>query len=326
MPQANHTSYQTKSAVLFVIFNRPDTTMRVFEQIKIARPSRLYIAADAPREDVDGEDALCTEARDIIKRVDWDCELKTLFQQKNMGCKDAVSAAVTWFFNNEDEGIILEDDCLPANSFFKFCDTLLEKYRYDTRIRHITGCNLQQGKKWGNDTYYFSNRSHVWGWASWKRVWNDYDKNLDKYENADVKEQLHNIFDDPLIVDCWEHIFEGVKAGQINSWAYQLDFTNFFNNALTIIPNENLISNIGFGENATHTVDEKNIYANIPVTEIDEITNPVIFLPEKEADRAVLNRDFNIEERRKKQNLLRKRIKRWAKSAFKQAATYMFLS
>jgi len=326
MSRSPQTSYQTKSAVLFVIFNRPDITAQVFEQIRNAKPRRLYIAADAPRNDVSGEHLLCQQAKVVVENVDWECEVKTLFQEKNVGCKEGVSSAVTWFFNHEEEGIILEDDCLPANSFFKFCDAMLERYRDDTRIRHITGCNLQDGKKWGSSTYYFSNMTHVWGWASWKRVWKDYDKNLKKYNAKEVKDQLHNIFDDPLIVDCWGHIFEEVKAGKINAWGYQLDFANFFNNGLTIIPNENLISNIGFRSDATHTLDEHSLYANIPLKEIDEITNPVFILPEKEADRVVLNRDFNIEERRKRENVFSKKVKRWTSSAFKNAAAFMFVS
>ncbi len=318
--------YQTQSAVLFVIFNRPDVTERVFEKIREAQPTRLYLAADAPRPDVPADQALCEQARSVIGQIDWECEVKTLFKTKNVGCKEGVSSAVTWFFDHEEEGIILEDDCLPSNGFFKFCDVLLEKYRDDTRIRHITGCNLQQGKKWGNSTYYFSNMTHVWGWASWKRVWKDYDKHLKKYNATETRVQLHNIFDDPLIVDCWEHIFEEVKAGKINAWGYQLDFANFFNNGLTIIPNENLISNIGFGASATHTLNENSIYANIPLAEIDEITHPVFILPEKEADRIVANRDFNIEERRRKENAVGKKVKRWAKSMLKQAAAFTFLS
>jgi hypothetical protein len=319
-------SYQTKSAVLFVIFNRPDTTKRVFEQIRAAKPKRLYIAADAPRLGSADDELLCRQAKEVVSVIDWECELKTLFKTENAGCKNGVSSAVTWFFEHEEEGIILEDDCLPANSFFKFCDTLLEKYRSDTRIRHITGCNPHQGKKWGTSTYYFSNMTHVWGWASWKRVWNDYDKNLNKYNKDEVKEQLGNIFDDRLIVESWERIFEEVKAGKINAWGYQLDFANFFNNGLTIIPNENLISNIGFGANATHTIDESSIYANLPVTEIEEITDPIFILPEKQADLIVLTRDFNIEEKRRKENSFSKKFKKWAKQTFKQAAAYMFLS
>jgi len=326
MLNLNETPYQAKSAVLFVIFNRPDTTKRVFDQIRAAKPRRLYVAADAPRYDFPDDLLLCKQAREVVSTIDWECDLKTLFKEKNAGCKDGVSSAVTWFFSYEEEGIILEDDCLPANSFFKFCDTLLDKYRYDTRIRHITGCNLQQGKKWGNSTYYFSNMTHVWGWASWKRVWNDYDKNLNKYNNDEIKEQLRNIFEDPLVVESWEQIFEEVKAGKINAWGYQLDFVNFFNNGLTIIPNENLISNIGFGANATHTLDENSVYANVPIKEIEEITDPVFFLPEKQADLAVLNQEFNIAEKRRKKNSIRKKVKRWAKAAFKRAAAFMLLS
>ncbi|SDR95166.1 hypothetical protein SAMN05216490_0262 [Mucilaginibacter mallensis] len=319
------TSYKTKSAVLFVIFNRPDTTLKVFEQIKLAQPPRLYIAADAPRADVPEDKLLCEQARAIIDMIDWACDVKTLFNKQNAGCKKGVSSAVTWFFNNEEEGIILEDDCLPANSFFKFCDTLLDKYRDDYRIRHITGCNLQHGKKWGNNSYYFSNMTFVWGWASWKRVWDDY-KKLDNYNYEEVKEQLGNIFGEPLLVDSWLNIFEEVKAGKLNSWGYQLDFVNFFNNGLTIVPNDNLISNIGFGPAATHTLQANSLNANVPVTEITEITHPVFVLPEKQADMCILNRDFNIEERKRRQNLLRRKVKRWFKQALRTAATYMFIS
>ncbi|CAN5156144.1 hemolytic protein HlpA [soil metagenome] len=326
MPCSEHAFYHTQSPVLFVIFNRPDVTQRVFDEIRAAQPSRLYIAADGPRKGWPTDKLLCEQSRDIVKNIDWECEVKTLFRTQNAGCREGVSSAVTWFFSYEEEGIILEDDCLPAKSFFKFCDTLLERYRFDTRIRHITGCNLQQGKKWGNYSYYFSNMTHVWGWASWKRVWKDYDKNLKKYNKSDVRVQLSNIFADPLIVECWEQVFEEVKAGRINAWGYQLDFANFFNNGLTIIPNENLIANIGFRNDATHTVDTNSIYANIPLTEIHEITHPVFILPEKQADLITLVRDFNIVERRRKHNSLRKKVKRWFKSFIKRAATFTFLS
>jgi hypothetical protein len=326
MSDISTNTYQTKSAVLFVIFNRPDTTQLVFDRIKAAKPKRLYVAADAPRPEVPQDELLCKQARAIADQIDWDCELKTFFQEKNVGCREGVSSAVTWFFEQEEEGIILEDDCLPANSFFRFCDTLLEKYRDDTRIRHITGCNLQRGKKWGASTYYFSNMTHVWGWASWRRAWKDYDKHLNKYSKTEVNKQLRNIFEDSMVAESWEHIFEEVKAGKINAWGYQLDFTNFFNNGLTIIPNENLISNIGFRADATHTLDIHSIYANIPVTEIGEITHPVFILPQKQADLFVLNHDFNIEDRKRKENRFRRRVKRWARSVFKQAAAFMFLS
>jgi hypothetical protein len=303
-----------------VIFNRPDTTLKVFEEIRTAKPARLYIASDGPRQDHPDDKLLCSQARSVINNVDWDCELKTFINKKNVGCKDSVSAAITWFFDNEEEGIILEDDCLPANSFFKFCDTLLEKYRNDTRIRHISGCNLQMGKKWGGGTYYFSNRTHIWGWASWKRAWEDYDKNLKKYNNEEIKERLFNIYGDPIVVQSWLEIFNEVKAGKVNSWAYPLDFINFFNNGLVIIPNENLISNIGFNSNATNTLNADNVYANIPLSEIQEIIDPIFILPEKRADLTIINRDFNIEQRRLKENAFKSKVKKWFVSMFNNAA------
>jgi len=306
--------YQTQSAVLFIIFNRPDTTQQVFEQIKAARPARLYVAADGPRQNVQDDVTHCKQARDIATVIDWDCELKTLFKEKNAGCKEAVSSALTWFFDNEEEGIILEDDCLPANSFFRFCDVLLDKYRLDTRIRHISGANFQHGKKWGDATYYFSNITHVWGWASWRRVWKDYDKELSRYDENDVKEKLANIFTDPLIVESWHHIFKELKAGKIDTWDFQLGFTNYFNNSLCIVPNYNLVSNIGFSDNATHTTQANNLSANIPLTDIVEIEHPLYFLAEKKADEFTFNHEFNIAERRRKHNLPRRRFKRWLKS------------
>ncbi len=316
MPRASETPYQTQSAVLFVLFNRPDTTLQVFNQIRVAKPKRLYLTADGPRPGFPDDELLCKQTREIAGEIDWDCEVKTLFRDENAGCKNGVSAAINWFFSQEEEGIILEDDCLPANSFFKFCDTLLEKYRHDTRIRHITGCNLQFSNKWGDASYYFSNRTHVWGWASWRRVWDDYDLNLDKYDGADIKQQMKNIYDDDLVAESWANIFKELKAGKINSWAYPLDFANFFNNGLVIIPNENLVSNIGFSANATNTLRENDSYANIPLVEIDEISHPTFILPQKQADLFIMNKHFNIEEKRRKQNLLRRRFKRWVKSVF----------
>jgi len=310
--KVTHASVPTKSALLFIIFNRPDTTKRVFDKIREAKPPRLYIAADGPRLSKSNEKDLCAATRAIVAHVDWDCEVKTLFRDTNVGCKEGVSSAIDWFFENEEEGIILEDDCLPAGSFFNFCDVLLEKYRNDTRIRHIAGCNLHFGKKWGDASYYFSNMTHIWGWASWRRVWNDYDKTLYKY-SGEITEKLKSIFPDPFVVSSLTHIFEEVKAGKIDTWDYQLDFANFFNYGLTIIPNENLISNIGFGDGATHTVDSKNIYANIPLGEIAEVTHPIYVLPEKQADTIVLRRVFNVEERTRKHKKLSRRIKRWLK-------------
>ncbi len=322
MSQLSSNIYHTKSPVLFTIFNRPDVTFKVFEHIKLARPPRLYIAADGPRTDKPGDTLLCKQAREIIGQVDWECEVKTLIHKNNLGCRKSMASAVTWFFGQEEEGIILEDDCLPANSFFHFCDDMLERYRNDSRIRHITGCNLQDGRKWGNASYYFSNMTHVWGWASWRRVWNEY-QDLPKFSEDEVKEKLVNIFSEPLLVESWFDIYSRYIKNQINSWGYQLDFVNFFNNGLTIIPNVNLISNIGFRHDATHTTDQESSYANMPLEELEEITHPIFILPEKNADAIVLNRDFHVEERKHKQNALHRQIKKWFKEVMKNTALYL---
>lgn len=302
--------YTTKSPVLFIVFNRPQTAFKVFEAIKKARPPRLYIAADGPRLNRENESVLCEEVRSVARLVDWQCEVKTLFRGDNLGCKDAVSSAINWFFDNEEEGIILEDDCLPANSFFRFCDVMLEKYRSDTRIRHVGGSNLQDGQIRGDASYYFSNLTHVWGWAGWKRVWKDYDKELKKYDYNDIKKQLEKIFADAFVVECWVQIFKEVKGGLINTWDYQLTFLNFFNNGLSIIPNYNLISNIGFGEGATHTFNTSDKVSAIPLFEIDQITHPLYILPEKVADHYTLSHEFPIAMMKRKHNKWTRRMKR----------------
>ena len=307
-------NYQAKSAVLFVIFNRPDTTSRVFERIRAARPSKLYVAADGPRPGRPNEEQLCNQTRDIATNIDWDCDLKTLFRKTNMGCKEAVSSAISWFFEHEEEGIILEDDCLPAKSFFSFCDEMLAKYRHDTRIRHISGGNFQLGTRRGDASYYFSKISHIWGWASWRRAWQDYDKDLKQYTEEEAQVALLNVFDDEWIADAWYQIFKELKAGKIDTWDYQLGLCNFFNNALCIMPNVNLISNIGFGENATHTKQTTDKYAALPIEEIGQLIHPIYFLPDKHADEFTLNDQFNINERRRQHNKPRKKLKRWLRS------------
>ena len=173
------TTYSTSSPVLFIIYNRPETTRQTFEAIKNVQPQRLYIAADGPKTNKDIP--LCAETKEILQSINWLCDIKTLFRENNLGCKKAVSSAISWFFDQEEMGIILEDDCLPAVDFFIFCDEMLQKYKDKDEISIISGCNFQHGKKRGDFSYYFSHLTHIWGWASWRRVWNDYSLNMDGY-------------------------------------------------------------------------------------------------------------------------------------------------
>ena len=179
-----------QTPILFLIFNRPDTTKRVFESIRSIKPAKLYIAADGDRKDKVGEDLLCKDTRSIIDLIDWECEIKTLFRPENLGCKIAVSSAIDWFFENEEQGIILEDDCLPNESFYIYCETLLNYYAFNERIMHISGNNFQDGMMRGNGSYYFSNYNHIWGWASWKRAWKAYNVDLSFLTETLIEKQF----------------------------------------------------------------------------------------------------------------------------------------
>lgn len=275
-----------QTPVLFLVFNRLDTTQRVFEQIKKAKPPRLYIGADGARDTKEGELAKVEEIRQyILNNIDWECEVKTLFRDKNLGCKKAVSSAITWFFEHEPQGIILEDDCLPVQSFFWFCEEMLNHYKDDKRVWHISGDNFQNGVKRGDGSYYFSRYPHIWGWATWADRWQEYDVDLKSLEEFGNQNMIVDIFDNPSEQRFWLQTFKEVKEGKIDTWDYQWSYCSFVNNGLCILPNVNMISNIGFGENATHTHDLESEMANIESKEIDfPIVHPTFKVANKIAD------------------------------------------
>lgn len=245
----------TTSAVLFLIFNRPDTTARVFEAIRRARPARLYVAADGPRASRAGEAAACAETRDIITRIDWPCELHTLFRDQNLGCKAAVSGAISWFFDHEAEGIILEDDCLPSPSFFPYCDALLDKYRDDDRVGQVSGSRFfaDEARLDGAASYVFSRYGSIWGWASWRRAWQHYDPDLRDWDRMTRPENLDAAFPDRRERMAKLAIGKQLKNGSLDTWDYQWGFTKAYQSQLSVVPSHNLIVNIGFGAEATHT-------------------------------------------------------------------------
>jgi hypothetical protein len=246
-------SCELNTPVLFLVFNRPDTTRSVFEAIRQAKPKKLYIAADGPRKDNETDIKKIEEVRDIVKDVNWDCEIKTILREKNLGCKIAISSAIDWFFENEEEGIILEDDCLPSQSFFWFCQELLKTYREDQRIFMISGDNFQNGKKRTSYSYYFSRYPHIWGWASWRRAWKNYDVNMEVWPEIQKGNWLNDILGNKSNCRYWTKVFNSVYEGKIDTWDYQLVFACWVQSSLAILPNINLVSNIGFGNDATHT-------------------------------------------------------------------------
>ncbi|BCO27357.1 hypothetical protein MIZ03_2245 [Rhodoferax lithotrophicus] len=244
-----------KSAVLFLVFNRPDTTRQVFEAIRAAQPPRLYVAADGARPQRAGEAERCATTRQIATEVDWPCEVITLFREENLGCKRAVSSAITWFFEHEEQGIILEDDCLPAQSFFGFCDELLERYKTDTRIWQISGSTFFPAAiTKSNADYFFTRYGPIWGWASWRRAWQHYDPDLKDWPEMSQSEVMDNVY--PYKAERIAKLSLGTKLfnSEIDTWDYQWGFSKNFNHALTIVPKLNQIVNIGFGNDATHTL------------------------------------------------------------------------
>jgi hypothetical protein len=275
--------HQLNTPVLFLLFNRPDTAQKVFDQIRKVQPKQLFVAADGPRAAVDGEAGKCAEARNIIKQVDWDCELQTLFRSENLGCGKAVSAAITWFFEHVDRGVILEDDTVPDLSFFWYCEQLLERYSDNERVMFIGGSRFLNSCS-AKTSYYFSAFPNIWGWATWKSTWNKYIFDAKKISKKRFKQALKAYFEDKEIRRYWRWIFFLMRRHKIDTWDYQLTFSIWINGGLSIAPCKNLISNIGFGENATHTLDKRNSLANLPMAGMEGLIHPKDITLEKGND------------------------------------------
>ena len=241
-----------KTPILFLIFNRPNTTQRVFQTIRDAKPPRLYVAADGPRPDHEGEAEKCNQARQIATAVDWTCDVKEMFREKNLGCGQAVKSAIDWFFDNEEMGIILEDDVLPYPSFFPFCEELLQRYQNDTRIGMISG-NNHAGYRPPNDSYFFSKYKAVWGWATWKRAWEfmDYEMNwlASPYANMIVKNMGYGNASEKY----WHRVLNQLQQKKVDTWDYHWWFSLAAQNLLCVFPKYNLAANIGYGAESTHT-------------------------------------------------------------------------
>lgn len=257
MSKNTHNFFSTP--ILLIIFNRPDTTLRVFNQIREVKPSKLFIAADGPREDHPEDLSLCSTTRSIIQNIDWECEVKTIFRDKNLGCRTAVSDAISWFFSLVDKGIILEDDCLPNQSFFAFCEELLEIYKDNQLVMSIGGNNFFFNKQIMTASYSFAKYPHIWGWATWRRAWikfHSWDLNTQQIEFSIFPQKSEKRF--------WLEKIEELNAGRMTyTWDYQWSLVCMAYKGLCIYPKVNLVSNIGFGDKATHT-KQKTKYANLP--------------------------------------------------------------
>jgi hypothetical protein len=270
--------------VVFIIFNRPDTTARVFEAIRQAEPAKLLVVADGARKNRPNEVEKCAATRAVIDRVDWDCEVITNYSDINLGCKHRVASGIDWVFSQVEEAIILEDDCLPAPSFFQFCQTLLEKYRDDERIMMISGDNFSPEDNRVKDSYYFSKYAHIWGWATWQRAWQHYDVNMSSWPEFRDRGLINNVCSDPVEAEYWLETFNNVAENLIDTWDHQWVYTCWQQSGMSIMPTVNLISNIGFRDDATHTVGKSSPWAEMKVGNIYDIIHPTFILNDRAAD------------------------------------------
>ena len=247
--------------VLLLIYNRLDTTTLVLEAIRAAKPAKLFIASDGPKSD--NTQVVQSVREYVISKIDWPCEIHTLFREHNLGCKIAVSSAITWFFKHVDHGIILEDDCLPSQSFFQYCSDLLLRYKDDPSILMISGDGRATSSIGVQSDYAFTKYPNVWGWASWSRAWCQYDVDISSF--ADIDDYFyHNISSLRATRTYWRKAFDNIYNNRIDTWDYQLAYLALSRDMKTIVPKVNLVSNIGFGEFATHTHNAKSQNANIP--------------------------------------------------------------
>ncbi|OJJ19300.1 nucleotide-diphospho-sugar transferase [marine bacterium AO1-C] len=276
-----------KTPILLIIFKRLDTTLKVLEKIREVKPERLFIAADGPRPHVENEVEKSKHARSIVDHIDWDCEVKTLFRDENLGCGLGPSSAISWFFENVEEGIILEDDCLPDKSFFFFCEEMLNRYKNDTRMMHIGGTNHHMGKKYGEASYFFSRINSCWGWATWKRAWQYFDYEMKMFEKFKKAQKIYDIFPNQEMatfkLQKFETGYENIVKGV---WDYQWQFSFLSQSGIAIMPNKNLIKNIGFDEDATHTHHSGSKYQqNIHLEALElPLIHPEFIIVSQEAD------------------------------------------
>lgn len=264
-----------ETPVAFLIFNRPDLTREVFAAIARARPSRLYLIADGPRSEAEAEK--CRQAREVVEQIDWDCDVRRNYSATNLGCGPRVSSGISWVMSEEERAIIIEDDCLPDQSFFGFCQEMLERYANDDRVMHVTGGNYLFDKTPIAESYYFSRYSFVWGWATWRRAWRHFDRLNGSWPELARGAWLEELLEDAEEAAYWRRILQMmVESEKTSWWDFQWYFTCWINHGLTIAPRCNLVSNLGFRSDATHTntAAENLRIANLERSALDSLIHP----------------------------------------------------
>lgn len=265
-----------KSPVLFLIFNRPNTTAKVFAAIREAKPPKLYIAADGPRPQRCSDAAECSNTRAIVANIDWECDVHRFYRDTNAGCKKGVSEGINWFFLNEEEGIILEDDVVPHPDFFPYCDHVLNKYRDDERVMMATGTNYLSNPD-AVEPYFFSQHFSIWGWATWRRAWKYYDVNMKAWDSDNVKGNIEYIFGGGYISKHFSNTFDSLASTYIDTWDIQWLFACIHNSGLCVTPKVNLIANIGVEGTHSDSLTDSHflVVYSLSLNEADKLNLPV---------------------------------------------------
>lgn len=264
--------------VAMIVFNRPDTTCRVFEQVRKIKPVKLYIISDGPRKQKEGEKEKVAEVRRYVEtHIDWECEKHFVYADENMGCQSRVVSGLNFVFQNEEEAIILEDDCVPSIDFFWFCEQMLFQYKDDERIMQISGCNIVPEHKI-KESYLFSVFCNVSGWATWRRAWEKFDFSMKEYPEFRKKKIIYRLFPESA-AQIIEGEMDRVYDGRMNSWAYRWLLARMVNSSLGITPAVNLVENIGFGrEDATNTKEVNTRFQyDIGAMEYPILARPTVY-------------------------------------------------
>lgn len=264
--------------VLFILFNRPDHAGAVFARIREARPARLFVAIDGPRAHRPDDAEKIARCAALLQQIDWPCAVQTLIRPENLGCGRAVSSAITWFFGQVEMGIILEDDCVPTPDFFSYCRELLITHQHNPAVMHVGGVNLQHGQWRGAGSYYFTRICHIWGWATWRRAWNLYDFSMVNFPQFERENSIQTILTNPEDQAYWTNAFRSVAEQQFDTWDYQWVYAVWTNRGLGVLPNVNLVKNIGFDASATHTKAKDLKLGDWATGELRAIVHPTFVL------------------------------------------------
>lgn len=258
------TEWSLDTPVAFFVFNRPELTSKVFHKIREVEPPTLFLIADGPRSGVPSDNENVSQVRSIITDVDWECDVRTLFSDSNLGVKERIQTGINSVFNDVERCIFLEDDCFPNTDFFRFCQTLLEWYDGDNRVMDISGSNHLKAWHPDRQDYHFTRFGGIWGWATWRDAWDRYDPEMTKWGDPVFQDRVRDFYGGGSMWEYVELVLDRTHKNEIETWDYQWMFAKAINWGLTASPSKNLISNIGFDSDATHTQNESSPMSRVP--------------------------------------------------------------